>query len=75
MPHIHVKNPTVRDQRGTTGPNSFSNFSITPSKPTDTGVKVGKAGRKLIASDNRADENATSRKKYRDNYDRIFGKK
>lgn len=77
MPEIIVKGSrAARDPKGTRpNDNSFHSFSVKPHTPGDAGVKVGKAGRRLIASDNRGKEEGDARENYRDNYDRIFGKK
>ena len=76
MPEIIVKNRIgARNPRGVRpNDNSFHSFSVKPHTPGDAGVKVGKAGRRLIASDNRGKEEGDPRDNYRDNYDRIFGK-
>lgn len=77
MPDIIIKNSiAARNPRGTRpNDNAFHSFSVKPYSPTDKGIKVGKAGRRLIASDKRSEEDITSREKYRNNYDRIFGKR
>jgi hypothetical protein len=75
MPDIIVKNKIgARDPKGTTPKDGFHSFSVKPHQPKDRGIKVGRAGRKLIASDQR-DEDKSARQKYMDNYDKIFGKK
>lgn len=77
MPDIIVK-PSIasRNPKGTRpDDNSFHSFSVKPYSPGDKGIKVGKAGRRLVASDKRGEEDNASRERYRNNYDRIFGKK
>lgn len=75
MVDIFTPNKFARNSRGTRpSDNAFHSFSVKPHTPSDKGIKVGKAGRRLLASDRR-DESKSSREKYRDNYDRIFKKK
>lgn len=76
MVDIFTPNKLAREKKGTTAKdNGFHSFSVKPYSPTDRGIKVGRAGARVIASDKRGVEDASSREKYRDNYDRIFGKK
>lgn len=71
MPDIHVKKPLVRDAKDA---KYFHSFSINPNNPKPEGVKVGRAGRRKIASDERG-ERESPKQKFDNNYDRIFKKK
>lgn len=69
---------TVRSPQNLRDPKGAKDFGVSI-KPYDARavegpIKIGKAGRRLIKSDETG-EKVSSRQKYIDNYDRIFGKK